>query len=317
MRGVALMGILPVNIASFAMPYSYSNPTVYGGDNPWNLVTHGIVHIGVEQKAMALFSLLFGASIVLFGNKLANQGRSSALHFVRNGWLLLFGIAHYVLLSDGDILIVYAVCAFVIYFVRNWVPKTLVYIGLVVFFLPVILFVNAAHSVGEMDLSSREALQEVWQPGEAKLEQPLQLLRGGYAEQVAARIGKSAQMSEPSANVVRLAWLTTHIDSASRAIGMMLIGMALYKWGFLTGELPDRVYSSICVAGLVVGYVLACYGLYQHYRHEWLWHHSMFLGRCYNHVATLFVAIAYASVVMIWMRGDVAAKARSSLAAFG
>ena len=97
MRGVALIGILPVNIVGFAMPHSYTNPTVYGGDNPVNLVIHGIVYVCVEQKAMALFSLLFGASIILFCNKLERQGRSPMLHFSRNGWLLLFGIAHFVL----------------------------------------------------------------------------------------------------------------------------------------------------------------------------------------------------------------------------
>jgi len=92
LRGVALAGILIMNIQSFSMPTAaYLNPTVYGdleGLNRWAWI---ISHIVASGKFMSIFSMLFGAGVLIFINNATKKGKNSAvLHFRRMAWLLLF-----------------------------------------------------------------------------------------------------------------------------------------------------------------------------------------------------------------------------------
>src|SRR3954453_20209711 len=65
-RGVALCGILLMNITGFGLPDAYTNPQNAGGATGINLVTWVITEIGFEGTQRALFSMLFGASVILF-----------------------------------------------------------------------------------------------------------------------------------------------------------------------------------------------------------------------------------------------------------
>ena len=121
LRGFALLGILIMNIQGFAMPVAaYSNPTAYGdltGANRW---VWTLSHIFADQKFMTIFSLLFGAGIVLMSEKLDARGqRAWGLHYRRTFWLLLIGLAHAYLLWSGDILVAYALCGFWVYWLRR------------------------------------------------------------------------------------------------------------------------------------------------------------------------------------------------------
>ena len=123
------------------MPYSCFNPTVYGGGEWWNQFIHGIVYVLIDQKFMALFSMLFGASVILLCNKLELQAqRPARVYFARNAWLFVFGAMQFVFLSSADILCVYAVCAFVLFFVRRLTPTRQFLGGLSFFLLPVAFY---------------------------------------------------------------------------------------------------------------------------------------------------------------------------------
>ncbi|MBV7327733.1 hypothetical protein KFU94_05625 [Chloroflexi bacterium TSY] len=79
LRGFALLGILLMNIMSFSMPVvAYYNPTAYGGDEWYNQATYMLVHVLADQKFMALFSILFGASVMLVINNLERKGEKVA-----------------------------------------------------------------------------------------------------------------------------------------------------------------------------------------------------------------------------------------------
>ncbi len=106
LRGFALLGILLLNIQAFAMPgAAYVNPTAYGdltGPNYW---AWWFTHVFGEQKFMTIFSMLFGAGILVMTSRAeARTGRSAVLHYRRMGWLILFGVLHAHLLWYGDIL---------------------------------------------------------------------------------------------------------------------------------------------------------------------------------------------------------------------
>ena len=121
LRGVAVAGILIMNIQSFSMPSAaYINPTAYGdltGLNKWIWI---ISHILASGKFMSIFSILFGAGVLIFIQNVQARGEKAfAFHFRRLGWLLLFGMIHGYLLWSGDILVCYSLCGMVIWFFRN------------------------------------------------------------------------------------------------------------------------------------------------------------------------------------------------------
>ena len=105
LRGFALLGILVMNIQMFSMiDAAYDNPTAYGdlrGAN-WGVWLAG--HLLTDQKMYGLFSMLFGAGILLMTSRAEARGGSLGLHYRRMAWLILFGLLHAHLLWAGDIL---------------------------------------------------------------------------------------------------------------------------------------------------------------------------------------------------------------------
>ena len=134
LRGFALLGILLMNIVMFAMPFAaYFNPTAYGDFTGGNYVVWLLCRIFADQKFMTIFSMLFGAGIIVFTTRAAERGDSPAgLHYRRAFWLMLIGLAHAYLVWTGDILVSYAWCALLVYPARKLSPVPLLVIGLVV-----------------------------------------------------------------------------------------------------------------------------------------------------------------------------------------
>ncbi len=96
LRGFALLGILVMNIQTFAMPVAaYGNPTAYGDLQGINLWVWQLGYLFFDLKFMTLFSMLFGAGVLLFIDRATARGASAAkLHYRRSGWLILFGLLH-------------------------------------------------------------------------------------------------------------------------------------------------------------------------------------------------------------------------------
>ena len=101
LRGFALLGILVINVRYFAGPLKQINSP---GQEPQDLWTWFVGTLLFEDKMIAIFSMLFGAGIVLMGMKTISR------QFLRNLWLFLIGAAHAYGLWHGDILMVYATC---------------------------------------------------------------------------------------------------------------------------------------------------------------------------------------------------------------
>src|SRR5438477_7428363 len=96
LRGFALLGILVMNIQLFAMVGpAYDNPTAYGDLNGANFLVWLFSHVLADQKFISIFSMLFGAGIVLMWQKAESWGaRPTHLHYRRVGLLILFGLLH-------------------------------------------------------------------------------------------------------------------------------------------------------------------------------------------------------------------------------
>src|SRR5438132_1465135 len=122
LRGFALLGILTMNMQSFSMiGAAYFNPTAYGDLTGVNYWVWYLCAVFADSKFMTIFSMLFGAGIVLMTGRAEASGRRAALlHYRRMGVLLLFGLAHAYVLWPGDILYSYAICGCVLYPLRRF-----------------------------------------------------------------------------------------------------------------------------------------------------------------------------------------------------
>lgn len=126
LRGFALLGILLMNIVPFGMyGAAYDNPTVTGGATGANLIVWTVLHILAEGKMRCLFSLVFGAGVILLTSGLDKTGEGADIYYRRTIWLMLFGIAHGFLLWLGDILYPYALCGLLLYPFRRMSAKGL------------------------------------------------------------------------------------------------------------------------------------------------------------------------------------------------
>ena len=121
LRGFAVLGILIMNITSFSqISMAYVNPTVGGGLEGYNQYFQAFNYIFADTRFMSIFSILFGAGVVLFSKRIEAKGkRVHALHYKRMFWLLVFGLIHAYFIWAGDILVAYAICGSFVFFFRK------------------------------------------------------------------------------------------------------------------------------------------------------------------------------------------------------
>ena len=132
-RGLALCGILLMNITGFGMPFAYENPTNFGGAEGADLWSWIVTTMFFEGTQRGLFTLLFGAGVVLLTTSLERSSRphASDAFFRRNLWLVVFGIVHaFLLLWTGEILFYYGVTALFIYGLRHAQTRTLLVLAI-------------------------------------------------------------------------------------------------------------------------------------------------------------------------------------------
>ena len=230
-RGIAILGILLLNITGFAWPeivyVSPRAPTAPISDaDDWTWLALFVV---ADGKFRGLFSLLFGASMLLFVDRADAAGRDgAALQRRRLGWLALFGLAHFFLLWWGDILFLYAMCGFVALAMRQWQPRQLMVAALSIYALGIFTLgsltaFGAAHWLGPPNFGS----------------EPAAAMFDRYdAEARAEVVATLASWPDQVAHMIRNAWtdpLTTVAMSWFETIPLMLIGMALFKADLFAG----------------------------------------------------------------------------------
>ncbi len=302
LRGFAILGILVMNIQSFSMVVAaYQNPLAYGNFTGLNRWVWMFSHIFFDLKFMAMFSMMFGAGIILITTSAEKKGVSPAkLHYKRNFWLLLFGLAHAYLFWSGDILTTYAICGFIVYVFRKLSPKWLALIGVILFAIP-----SAALLLGQMsiDYIPVEQLNEMslsWQPTAEMVADEIAVFQGGWLEQMALRIPHSLKM-QTYALILFSGW---------RVCGMMLIGMALFKWGVLTAKRSLRFYAIMMLVGFLLGFPLVVVGVKQNFVHDWEFLYGLWVGSQFNYWGSLLVSFGYIGMVMLiakagWIPGVV------------
>jgi len=167
LRGVAIFGILMVNMAFFALPFMEA---IYPQDySAWSGVDRAgylFVKVLFEFKFVSMFSLLFGAGLVMQWTRARTAGSGFAGRYYRRIALLAaFGLVHGLLLWYGDILFIYACVGSILYFFRGLRPRTLLYTAGALLIVTMILSVSllalemASEAVAESPSILREDSQ--------------------------------------------------------------------------------------------------------------------------------------------------------------
>jgi uncharacterized protein len=326
LRGVAVLGILVMNIYAFAMPFAaYTNPLILGGQEWYNLATWFFTHLLFDQKFMTIFSMLFGAGVVLMAGRAEARGAGFAgIFYRRQVWLLAIGAAHGYLLWFGDILFHYALVGMLLYPFRHRAPRTLIVVA--VLLLPVALLMNyagaeymeeehaatrpfaerlaAGEALSEEEsarLEAVDAMRSFLAPTEEDVREDLEAYRGSYTEIVEHRVPVVASMQFQGAIAFAI-W---------RVGGLMLIGMALMKLGVFSARCSPDFYRRMMLIGYGLGLPLAAFSGWNLWQHDFDGLYAFRVGMIPNYFASILVAFGHVGLVMrIVQSGALAALMR-------
>lgn len=255
-RGVAVMGILAMNIIAFALPFSaYTNPLAGGAIGNVDLATWFFNFVFIDSKMRGLFSMLFGASTLLVIESAAASGRNAAgAHYSRMFWLAIFGLIHFYFIWFGDILFLYAICGILLFAFRNLPVKALVIWATAFLIVGIGLLASGwlMFALGEAGKLPAEAAAQMRSdlvqlnaemgPNAASYAEEIPVHLGSYGSIVADKLDN--RLSEPFVSALMFLWET---------MGLMLIGMALFKSRMLTGEWDAARYRKWALGGFLIG----------------------------------------------------------------
>ena len=245
-RGVAVMGILLANLPAFALPHAaYFSPLAWGGTSPPDIVAWFTNFVFIEGKMRGLFSFLFGASMLLIVDRARDAGRNAAaVHYPRMAVLFAIGVAHLYLIWWGDILAHYALIGAVAFLFTRLETRALVAWGLG--FLGLSFLSGLAGYLALTDSAARDTPQAIatWTdfgrgfgiPPRAELEEELAAMRGPWMDNVRWRW---VHATDPFSFLK---------FGAMQTLSAMLLGMAAFRSGLLTGAWERRTAETLGVA---------------------------------------------------------------------
>lgn len=309
LRGFAVLGILVMNIQAFAMiGGAYFNPTAYGDFSGLNYLVWLLSHLLADMKFMGIFSMLFGAGMILMAERLEASGRKPApIHYRRTFILLLFGLAHAWLIWTGDILYTYAMCGFLVFLFRKRPPKALITLGLISIAVASIISIAAQFSLPYWSAEQLAGQAKFWAPTEPQALHELEAYRGSWGAQNEVRFATAAIMQTGSF-LFALSW---------RAGGLMLVGMGLFKLGVFGAALPARVYRKMILWALVLGLPLSGLGVWYHITTGWELERGFFGGMQFNYWGSLFTMLGWVGIVMLFCQRWSGSWLHRSLASTG
>ena len=255
-RGIAVMGIFSVNIIAFAHIFpSYMNPSAMGLEGEADLITWFANFIVIDGKMRSLFSMLFGASMLLVIDRSVASGRSgAAVHYRRMIVLAIIGLLHFFFIWFGDILFLYAVIGMIAYLFRRKTPRSLLIWAAGLFILNASMmgassayFRSAQAEASAADATPKETTEwrkaSAWgAQSEEKTASDIAIHRGSAVERASHMLGD--RLFEPLGSLLFV---------GPETLALMLLGMAGYKSGYLTGQWSNRRYRQIAVWTLSIG----------------------------------------------------------------
>lgn len=255
-RGVAVMGILAMNIVAFAMPTAAHFVPSPGMAEPRSadIWAWALAFIFIDGKMRGLFSLLFGASMLLMIDRAEADGLDSgSIHRRRMFWLLVFGLLHFFLIWWGDILTLYAAVGLAAYGFRAKSAKRLLGWSVAIFLVAIALWLLFQFQLLNMQSAAAMAnadpqIVKEWQATEAGI--------GGTPESAAAEVSRyRGSYGGILEEKLTESWFMPIAQLAMfgpETLAFMLLGMWSVRSGFIVGAWESRRYGMVALAGLAI-----------------------------------------------------------------
>lgn len=289
-RGTAVLGILLMNIRLFSEPYAaYFSPLAHTDQSISGHLWWQIQYLFADQKFMAIFSMLFGASTALICDKQLTIGKSPYGYYLRRlAMLLLIGLIHAYLIWHGDILVYYALCGLLpLLFIRVSALLTLLF-GLLILAAGSansLMTFNALKHLPDPVLS--EVVAQHFAHSVVVNQAELDAFTSGWLEQVSMRAHLAAEFHLSTFP----AW------GVFRVSGLMLIGLALYRFGFISGHLSCRSYRNVALLATPAGMVLSFIGLWFNQHQHWQFPEYFFKNTLWNYWGSVLTACGYIALL--------------------
>jgi uncharacterized protein len=291
-RGFAVLGILAVNAAYFAAPWQTAiNPALA----PLTVTDTTLgawlaMHVFFEAKCITLFSMLFGVSIYLVGGERDEESGRGKVLLRRLLWLLAFGLIHALLIWDGDILVTYALAGLLVSLARSWSPIRLMITGASVYAATILLDALGAVSMtqwGDADL--KDVIDSYWAPPPDEIARVIDAYQGGVLSALQENFSTWTMFA-----AFGLPGLIAQTGS------LMLIGMALFKWGFLSGRAPIWLYLLMLAIGAGAFAIIYTQALAS-YAHGFEFAYMHRIGQRANDLA-IVGSLFYASLLILLLK---------------
>jgi uncharacterized protein len=319
LRGGALLGIALMNIVFTGLPFAaYANPPLWGGSDPLNVGVFAVQWVLFDGKMRALFSIMFGAGIVLFMERALardNTVRAADLLTRRMLWLILFGALHGWLIWAGDILYAYGLFGLLIVPMRNVSPRKL----FITAGIALLLLTAAGVGMGFSRKSTRDAAmaaraveaqgtpltkeqqdaKKEWDeaynallPSTQKMQEEVDNYRRGYGGVMKQRVPIMREFN----------FVPVYFPGGPDIWALMLIGMGLYKLGVLQGQRSSGFYVRMALIGYGIGLpinAISTYGLITS-------NYDLVAGAFWNapyQIGRLSVALGHAAVLILLAKG--------------
>ncbi|MET4685063.1 DUF418 domain-containing protein [Brevundimonas faecalis] len=331
LRGFALCGILLVNIISMGGIWEAYVPDSAPSLNNPDWIAWLIQHVFLQGSMRGLFTLLFGAGMLLITLRGGGKGtiESADVYFRRCMILLALGVINVtVLLFPGDILYVYGLSGFFLFAFRAARPRTLILTS--VLLIALLTGVQGAGAYKRaMETREGRAVAESHLPPE-RLQPAQRESLDAYQAAVAARHPSMAAQAEQAAQrtggpVSLLNWsLHTWIDYAASSytiilvmecVAFMLLGMALFKLGVLGGGRSLGFYLLLTVGGYLIGCAVNGAQAASLWRHDFS--PELWLTRASYEIGRLGVTLGHVGLVLTLWKLDVLGWVGVGLKAMG
>jgi uncharacterized protein len=241
LRGIAVMGIVGMNVHAFALPApAYYNPLSYGATGPVDYWVWLASFVFIEDKFRTLFAMLFGVGCLI----LLEKGGASPwrAHYARMAVLFAIGLVHATLLASNDVLRAYAIAGLALPWLAGMSARALIAVSLGLLLTHVALGLTAlgsAWSAFHLGQGGADALlwaERQFGRDSATIVMLLEQGREGLGERVLRRA-----LAIPAQLAVVMSSLPLNLSA-------MALGMGLWKAGMLKGEW--RTFRLQRVAGL-------------------------------------------------------------------
>lgn len=324
-RGIAVLGVLLMNIWAFAGPQAFFDyPFAIADRAGAPVATWVVIHTLFEGSQRTLLSLLFGAGALLLMTRLEKNGPPGAARgawYRRTGALIAFGLVNaYVFLWPADILFIYGLAGLCLFPLRRLRTPVLLAFVVAALAVPAVLrglevgHLQALEIAAGADAGSAAAgewAEELKKarpdPADPEMAAEIRTMQSGSLGEIALRQAKVSLILQL---IVGLKWW--FLD----ALAMMILGMVLCRTGILTQPAPRARYVALGTAGFAIGLPLA------------IWQTTTLLAADFHPVTVevtkltydvrrLAMALGYLGLILWFSHGTAGLALRRALAAVG